>query len=130
MEEIKVREYIRTINGEIFQIVGMKSSKDLTMYLTDQYGQYSENVLKQDIKKHSKKIIDLIEKGDFVNAYKITDILTNKINGNKILVSCQAKHNTVSQYTEDNTAIFIIQEDIKSVITKEQAKMMEYEVVQ
>ena len=39
MEDIKVRDYVRTFNGEIFKIVGMKRNKGLTMYLTDNYGQ-------------------------------------------------------------------------------------------
>lgn len=118
MEDIRVREYIRTVNGEIFQIVGMKRNKDLTMYITDQYGQYSENVLMQDMKNHSKNIFDLIETGDII---KIKE-------GNLVCyVSCD---------NDTDVSLEEIQERMKNnelellaIITKEQAKMMEYEVV-
>lgn len=118
MQDIVVREYVRTVNGEIFKIVGMKRNKDLTMYITDQYGQYSENVLKEDMKNHSKNIFDLIESGDIL---KIKE-------GNLICYISWSKENDIT--------LEEIQERMKNnnlkllaIITKEQDKMMEYEVV-
>lgn len=35
MQDIVVREYVRTVNGEIFKIVGMKRNEGLTLYLTE-----------------------------------------------------------------------------------------------
>lgn len=110
MEEIKVNEYIRTELGDIKQITkGFE-------FIIERYNSSSNKIV-----KHSFNIIDLIEEGDYVNGYKIIRI--DEIDG------------------KDNRKIFVIfkngdmdfvqiweNEDIKSIVTKEQFKSIEYEV--
>lgn len=123
MQDIVVREYVRTVNGDIFKIVGMKRNKDLTMYITDQYGQYSENVLKEDMKNHSRQINDLIEKGDVIK-YKLNNLSFSKLG-------------QVKEYRDATTGEMYLgvegfnfnQIIIKKIYTKEQFQMMGYEVV-
>lgn len=116
MQDIVVREYVRTVNGEIFKIVGMKRNEGLTLYLTDQYGQYSENVLMQDMKNHSKNIFDLIETGDIL---KIKE-------GN--LVCYVSWDNDTDVSLEEIRKRANNKDFLLAIITREQAKTIEYEV--
>ncbi len=115
--EIKVGEYIRTKKGNIGKVLdittctGQKRKKYLIKW----------NIVKAyyitgtTIVKHSPKIIDLIEVGDYVNGYNVLDI-------------AQAPKKAL--YLEDirqNSALLPI-EDIKTIITKEQLEEMEYKV--
>lgn len=122
MEDIKVRDYVRTIDGEIFKIVGMKRNKGLTMYLTDSYSQYSDTVLMQCAKAHSKQIEELIEKGDII----------------KYRVNCRfTQLGIAKEYTNVTTQDVYIgvegwglnQIEIIKIYTKEEFEMMGYEVV-
>ena len=92
---MKVGDYVRTKNGEIFK-------KPL----------YSTNDI---IVKSSPNIIDLIEVGDYVNGSKVVDI-------------AQAPKKAI--YTESNSAplIPITNENISSILTKEQFKNWEYRI--
>ena len=68
-----------------------------------------------DIKNHNKNIIDLIEVGDYVNGYYVGLIDVDNFDEeatNKKYLLC------------GGTAIF--EEDIKSIVTKEQYKSIEY----
>lgn len=121
MEDIKVRDYVRTIDGEIFKIVGMKRNKGLTMYLTDSYSQYSDTVLMQCAKAHSKQIEELIEKGDII----------------KYRVNCRfTQLGIAKEYTNVTTQDVYIgvegwglnQIEIIKIYTKEEFEMMGYEV--
>jgi hypothetical protein len=121
MEDIKVRDYVRTFNGEIFKIVGMKRNKGLTMYLTDSYSQYSDTVLMQCAKAHSKQIEELIEKGDII----------------KYRVNCRfTQLGIAKEYTNVTTQDVYIgvegwglnQIEIIKIYTKEEFEMMGYEV--
>lgn len=122
MEDIKVRDYVRTIDGEIFKIVGMKRNKGLTMYLTDNYAQYSDTVLMQCAKAHSKQIEELIEKGDII----------------KYRVNCRFTHlGQVKEWTNATTKDLYLgvdgwgldQIEIEKIYTKEEFRMMGYEVI-
>ena len=118
MENIRVRDYVRTHNGEIFQIVGMKQNKDLTMYITNQYGQYSEIVLKEDMKKCSKDIMDLVEDGDILKIKESNSIHYLSWNKETDISLKELKE-------ELNNKEF----ELLAIITKEQAKMIEFEVM-
>jgi hypothetical protein len=64
--EIKIREYIRTIDGYIRKIDNINTDKNKITY----YGKYildmpyknSQAVAEKKIKAHSKNIIELVEK--------------------------------------------------------------------
>lgn len=112
MEEIKVGEYIRTRHGKIGKVIditnitGQKREKYLIKWNKAEV-YYITGVT---ITKHSKNIIDLIEVGDYVNGkyvYKITP--------GCIYFKGHAPENKHSIW-------------IKTIVTKEQFKSIEYEV--
>lgn len=122
MEEIKEGDYIRTIKGNICKVLRVREkhrfmtssghpSVTPERYFVDNNKQYS--ISKPYVKNHSKNIIDLIEEGDYVNGYKVDDIEKGKlIIGNTTEV--------VEQIVEN--------EDIETIVTKEQFENIEYKV--
>ena len=111
--EIKVGEYVRTkygiakyIDVEIKSLGIIVIDKDIAHDHTDDY----KNVITpEEILKHSFNIIDLIEEGDFINSVLVTQSYLDNI---KYLAKEIVKNNY----------------GIKSIVTKEQFKAMEYEV--
>lgn len=128
MSEIKVEEYVRTKNGSIFKIMGGTpdnydidiSYYDLGKIEDDIYDDlttfnYNDNGnFIRDITKHSFNIIDLIEVGDYVNSKLIHHIFKSPKNNETIIVYGNGKHFNNNQ--------------IESVVTKEQFKSEEYKV--
>lgn len=92
MSEIEVGEYVRTEDGKIYEHI-----KDGDDYYYSS-PTYFENYL-EDIVKCRKKLIDLIEEGDYVNGELITDKWDTRISSIR------------SNFSE---------EDIKTILTKEQ----------
>lgn len=117
--EIQVGEYIRTLDG-IKKIVKINEGK-----LSTYYGKYivfpeyknSKSINVKNIIKHSFNIIDLIEEGDYVNGKEVSVILKDK----------EGNTTDVCYYEEAEEQAYSLG-DIKSVLTKEQFKAMEYEV--
>lgn len=72
-------------------------------------------ILRNDILKASKNIIDLIEVGDYVNGLPVTRICIDDETNEKYL----NMFGSISEYRS---------EDIKSIVTKEQFDSMKYEV--
>lgn len=69
-EDIEVGDYVRTRNGKIRKV----KSTVAQYYITDRLNISDNNQFtKEDITKHSKNIIDLIEVGDFVNSNRVVD---------------------------------------------------------
>ena len=68
----------------------------------------------KNLPKSSPNIIDLIEVGDYVNGMQVTRICFDE-DGERIL-------------NLSNCILELINEDIKSIVTKEQFKEMEYRV--
>ena len=101
--EIEVGEYIRTADGEIHKI---KSIEENFIEFENGYGISARE--KDYILKHSKNIIDLIEEGDYVNGELVT-----------FVQSCNEVISTEEHCRIEN-------EDIKSIVTKEQFKNIEY----
>jgi tmRNA-binding protein len=89
MKDIKIGEYVRTDTGEIY----------IMKYFIKEFD-YSKI-------KHSQNIIDLIEVGDYVNGYRITDI------GN----DCVEIEDGGTQIKKN---------EIKSIVTKEQFENVSY----
>lgn len=71
--------------------------------------------LKEDIIKSSPNIIDLIEVGDYVNGIYVN-----------IIEKEQKRVGYESYYGDED--IFFYNEDIKSIVTKEQFEAMQYKV--
>ncbi len=97
MSEIKIGEYVRTEKGKIFYIDKYEKIQALH-FLNAQY---------EKITRHSKKIIDLIKEGDYVNGHKVIDA-----------DDCVGLMREV--YCEDDEDFGIWDEMIEEVLTKEQ----------
>ena len=130
---IEVGEYVRIKhmynNQKIAKIKGILNKdpyyKNMQMYLIDVIHQHdnghfkSYKIYEEDIIKHSKNIIDLIEVGDYVNGQLIEKIY--KKENDRIYY----------EFLEHEDGSFEIMEmcelkNIKSIVTKEQFENMEY----
>ena len=138
MEEIKVGEYVRTKDG----FIGKIYNENMDAYLLDRivnkdldgcatlrdYCFWKDKMEKYKIKKHSFNIKDLIEKGDFVNGYEVDDFDGYDEEGNYfendlgIPIYDDANMDCIVEYRPIRLM------EIKSIVTKEQFKAMEYEV--
>lgn len=135
MEEIKEGDYIRTEDGEIRKIVNIdkteqtennpveilwcnlnKPIKILKECSKDTI--YAIEMSDAQKLKHSNNILDLIEVGDFVNGYKVSDkngtLLCTNIKG----IDRSGYHIPISQYGDG----------IETILTKEQYQANCYKV--
>ena len=124
-DKIQTGEYIRTYDGIIGKIfeeddIGKYGVCIDTTFLDD-YADETNFVKYEDIKKHSFNIIDLIEERDYVNGIKIYSL--------KKGIGYRDKEQEVVIINKNFcNCKFIRTEDIKSIVTKEQFKIVEYEV--
>lgn len=112
---IEVNEYVRTKDGKIDKLIN--SNFYMSIYVECEKGLY----LIENIVKHSKQLIDLIEVGDIVNSCIVVGFGYECVNGNKeksILVE--------GKYTKVNFAL--LNWDIKTILTKEQMEANCYKV--
>ena len=77
--------------------------------------------------KSSPNIIDLIEVGDYVNGIKITSVYDDDKEANDYNLKHKKCLGT-NVYDEDYQEKLIYEEDIKSIVTKEQFESMEYRI--
>lgn len=128
MEEIKVGEYIRTNNGHIGILKRIeldKTDKSLKWYVYDEK-EFEINIIKERyinkpyIVKHSPNIIDLIEVGDYVNGYKVLDIMEDMETGE---IHLEMTSDYTNEIIGDCT---IYNDDIKTIVTHEQFSNIEY----
>lgn len=73
------------------------------------------------IVKHSKQLMDLIEVGDYINGYKVINIIKNKINNNKLIAvgNMDYEFETVKELTETNGIKLLGNKDIQTIPTRE-----------
>lgn len=122
MEEIKVGEYVRyiasfknnNINKPIVKIGKILNLNNYCIELdTFKGGVYNTKDFKNIIiGKPSNSIIDLIEVGDYVDSLRVVD----------------RDKNYIILETFDERILVYKNEPIKSIVTKEQFKSIEYEV--
>lgn len=104
---IEVGEYVRTTDGKIGTFVRYSSRKAESLYKSPadcfiKLGGRKSNLqcFRDYIVKHSKQLIDLIEIGDIVNGYKVSDkngtLLCTNIKG----IDRSGYHIPISQYGE------------------------------
>lgn len=98
---IKVGEFFRTKNGYIFKL--------------DYYWLFNDNYKKLDIVSHSSNIIDLIQEGDYVNGEKVSGIF------NPMFLSWGEL-----PYVIAGIGNHYEPQDIKTIVTKEMMKSIEY----
>ena len=123
MNKIEPNMYVRTLFG-IKKIDHINNKKTVWKYLykindDNEYYALSDN----DVIKASHNIIDLIEVGDYVNGSEVLDFENKYIKENDEFVRFGVI--TENCYLE-NTDSWIIEKDIKSIVTKEQFSSMEY----
>ena len=119
--KIEVREYIRTKQGDISKV---RYVDEENIFLEDSVWSKNDlyektNVLyfdDEEIAKHSKNIIDLIEVGDYVNGHLVIDV--DNINTGAMR----------EVYCEDDKDFGIWNENIETIVTKEQSSSIEYRV--
>lgn len=131
MEEIKelgIGEYVRTESGIIDKVIDIKEAGSGIRYggesFEDTIVVLNGDLLSEtrvalgDIVKHSKNIKDLIKIGDYVNGYSIDNIingvLVHRANG----IDRSGYLIPIAQY----------ENDIKSIVTKEQFASLEYRI--
>ena len=111
---MEVGDYVRTkhLGGsieKIIEIIPKEKTEDLVKRcITDISKVYMQSITEEQIIKSSSNIIDLIEVGDYVNGYYVINKPFN-----------QRIHTEFDDFFE---------EDIKSIVTKEQFESMEYKV--
>jgi hypothetical protein len=111
MGEIEVNEYVRTDKGYIFKVDEEKKNLQVANFLDVEYGK---------IVNHSKQLIDLIEVGDYVNGYKVIDIMEDMETGE---IHLEMTSDYTNEIIGDCT---IYNDDIKSIVTKGMFKNAEY----
>lgn len=137
MLKLKTEEYIRTYEGIIGKVLEDEDIGKNGVYIDttflDDYADETNFVKYEDIKKHSLNIIDLIEKGDYVNGFLIDYIdLYCKVP----FLRSERPYREATTWYKDliekgkdyNMCLHFKQEDIKSIVTKEQFRNVEYEV--
>ena len=97
-------EYVRTKDGDLFILEDIVDNEVIPRNIHLPYA-----IWKDEIIKHSKKLIDLIQVGDYVNGEKV-------VNPNGL------------RWLYKNTGDEV--KEIKSILTHEQFKAMEYKVVE
>ena len=122
---MKIGDYVRTDTGDIGKITKIigeeKNIKDCYLNFKDMviYGTENDVIgIQGKVIKSSPNIIDLIEVGDYVNGYRVENIMIKL----GIPILCIE---TGSNYFQSP---FIHEEDIKSIVTSQQFESMEYKV--
>ena len=124
--EIEVGEYGRTNKGKIFIFAWLENSdgKKYTNKVLLGNGKIFENKFYyfddgEEIVKHSKNIIDLVEVGDYVNGYKVIGVTLDPAPSGKCVdIDCD----------KPSYESYLFEEQIYSIVTKEQFASIEYKV--
>lgn len=132
-ERLEVGMHVRTIWG-IAKITDiLKYGKRTVCYVDkcfqpiDQTKCYDEDVIKA-----SYNIIDLIEVGDYVNGYRVLEVCTGNFELNNPLNVKALKLEFIKEDINPNIPffkryVFIINDEIKTIVTKEQFESIRYE---
>lgn len=118
-DNIKKDDYVRLNTGKIVRVIGIKENKlnKKAIY----YGVYEQDWFdSMAVENFSDNIIDLIEVGDYVNGYKVISVDYDVIDDKTECIELDLNNNY--QYN------FISARQIKTIITKEQMKSIEYKV--
>lgn len=119
---IEVEEYVRINNDNRIICIGIGKVIKIvqeTIYV-DMRNSLPISFEISKIVKHSKNIIDLIEVGDYVNGYKVLDIMED-LNTGKLQLEMPSSYPKAGSCT-------LYENEIKSIVTKEQFKSIEYKV--
>lgn len=119
-DEISIGEYVRTDNG-ISKVIRKESD---FVYEVDKNGTtnmgkiaFKNYIHTDDVIKHSKNIIDLIEEDDYVNGCQVMGIYVPRDTWEPIQINVDSQ--TIKYYFTD---------EIKTIVTKEQIKQIEFRI--
>ena len=116
--KLEVGMYVRTKDGFIDKVIIEYKGCCSSPYCNCKHVSCKHNYYDEDkIIKTSYNIIDLIEIGDFVNSELVCKTEINEVFG-KVL------------YTNHNYHLAISEDDIESIVTKEQFENVSYKVVE
>ena len=113
--DLRENMYIRTKDGIIDKI--LKLNKSYVKGVSQKDELYAYDI--DNIVKASYNIIDILEKGDYVNGYLVTYVY--KPDGNEVF-RIEIERDTLKGHIIDKSS------QIKSIVTKEQMEKMEYKV--
>lgn len=116
MEEIEVGEYVRTNTGLILKYDDKNEKAFIDNFIDCQ------NIMEEKIVNHNKIISEIVEVGDYVNGYRVVAIMEDIETGE---IHLEMTSDYTNEIIGDCT---IYNSDIKSIVTKEQFKSVEYEV--
>ena len=97
-KEIENGEYVRTKNGEIYKLADKKDYD----FIRDKF--YFQ------ITKHSKQLIDLIEKDDYVNGYKVINVINEE--------PCPSGKCVDIDSSKDSSECTLWEENIKTILKR------------
>lgn len=117
-KELNIGDYVRTKHYGVCRVIDIYTKELIELDKINAFGIKGVSYSIENIIKSSSNIIDLIEVGDYVNGERITKVIPKDICGDEIL---------------DNQHIFtkdgeILEEEIKSIVTKEMFANAEYRV--
>lgn len=115
-DKLEPNMYVRLVNDvEDIVVINKIANVFETTILTENDGSiYQGEYTKENVVKASYDIIDLIEVGDYVNGYYVEDVFKTFVN---VAVG--------SNYFQSPT---IYENEIKSIVTKEQFESISYKV--
>ena len=113
--DLRENMYVRTKDGIIDKI--LKLNKSYVKGVSQKDELYAYDI--DNIVKASYNIIDILEKGDYVNGYLVTYVY--KPDGNEVF-RIEIERDTLKGHIIDKSS------QIKSIVTKEQMEKMEYKV--
>ncbi len=105
---IEVGEYVRLDNGKIGKVIAIEKGSIMLDIVGDRW------IGLCCISNHSKNIIDLITKGDYVNGTGIYEM---------------GQTENKEKWIHSINGFLYFNKDIESIVTKEQMASMEYKVV-
>lgn len=122
--KLEVGMYVRTKDGEIGKIVECPEEikESYSKYLFFETNNATNILHKEDIKKASHSLLGnckepcLIEEGDYVNGYPVK----SKFGTNGVCLDINYQKQGIEQIVKE--------QDIKSIVTKEQFEAMKYEI--
>lgn len=112
-EKIEVGEWIRSKDGFIGKVqkINYDNMEKSNYYICEKDNVMASNYL-ENIAKHSKQLIDLIECGDYVNGYRVENVINEE--------PCPSWKCVDIDSSKDSSECTLWENDIQTILTKEQ----------
>ncbi len=120
-DKIEIGEYIRTKKGDIRQVVKRDVDNHILLDVVFEGDNYLTHIEeKEDIAKHSKYKLELIEEGDYVNGYKVLEI--------RKYFEVQPYRISIMVYKTKDAEFWksLEEQDIEDIVTHEQFENVKY----